>query len=96
MSTPDRILKKMLLTEKVTNLTAHLNQYAFAVASSADKGAIARAVEETYKVNVTRVNVINVKPRLKRDRMRRGKMGLKSGYKKALITLKEGEAIETA
>ena len=90
------ILKESLLTEKATMLSSNLNQYLFSVASTASKPNIKRAVESTFSVKVLKVNTINVKPKSKRDRTRRNKLGFKSGMKKAIITLQSGDSIDLA
>jgi large subunit ribosomal protein L23 len=90
------ILKESLLTEKATMLSSNLNQYLFSVASTATKPNIKRAVESTFSVKVLKVNTINVKPKSKRDRTRRNKLGFKSGMKKAIVTLQSGDSIDLA
>lgn len=89
-----KILKEYRITEKASDLTANLNQYSFEVADSANRSQVRQAVEQTFGVKVARVNVMNVKPKMTMDRTRRRKTGRKSGYKKAIVTLKEGETIE--
>ena len=66
-------------------------KYTFRVAESATKPDIARAVEEIFKVDVTKVNTIRVKAKPKRQGMHRGKTAT---WKKAIVTLKEGDKIE--
>lgn len=90
----NKILKEYRITEKASELTANLNQYSFEVAGSADRTQIKQAIEQTFGVKVARVNLMNVKPKKTMDRTRRQRTGRKSGYKKAIITLKEGETIE--
>ncbi|MEM1222060.1 MAG: 50S ribosomal protein L23 [Verrucomicrobiota bacterium] len=90
----DKILKEYRVTEKAANLSANLNQYTFEVAQDANRIEVARAVEKVFKVEVTKVNVLNKKPKLKIDRSRRGRPGTKGGHKKAIVTLKEGDKIE--
>ncbi|MBT5717871.1 MAG: 50S ribosomal protein L23 [Opitutae bacterium] len=90
------VLKEALLTEKATMLSANLNKYVFAVSPKATKSHIKNAVEKTFSVNVLAVNSINVKPKAKRDRARRNKLGFKSGMKKAIVTLKAGDSIDLA
>jgi len=90
------ILKESLLTEKATMLSSNLNQYLFSVVSTASKPNIKSAVESTFSVKVLKVNTINVKPKSKRDRTRRNKLGFKSGMKKAIITLQSGDSIDLA
>lgn len=88
------VLLKMLVTEKATEMQSHGNQYTFKVDPRANRVNVARAVEETFKVDVRRVNIMNVKPKAKRDRQRPGRLGRKPGMKKAIVTLKEGQAID--
>ncbi len=90
------VLKEALLTEKATMLSANLNKYVFAVSPKATKSHIKNAVEKTFSVNGLAVNSINVKPKAKRDRARRNKLGFKSGMKKAIVTLKAGDSIDLA
>ncbi|MEM7791381.1 MAG: 50S ribosomal protein L23 [Verrucomicrobiota bacterium] len=90
----DKILKEYRVTEKAANLSANLNQYTFEVAQDANRIEVARAVEKVFKVEVTKVNVLNKKPKRKIDRSRRGRPGTKGGHKKAIVTLKEGDKIE--
>lgn len=90
------ILKESLLTEKATMLSSKLNQYLFSVTPSSTKSNIKRAVESTFSVKVLKVNTINVKPKSKRDRTRRNKLGFKSGMKKAIVTLQSGDSIDLA
>ena len=90
------VIKEALLTEKATMLSANLNKYVFAVAPSASKSNIKDAVEKTFSVNVLSVNTQHVKPKAKRDRARRNKLGFKSGMKKAIVTLKAGDSIDLA
>ena len=94
MLVPDIIIKSCIVTEKAANQSANLNQYTFEVSSSANRIEVARAIEKLFKVGVTRVNILNKKPKAKMDRSSRGKMGTKSGYKKAIVSLKSGDTIE--
>ncbi|PXA04948.1 50S ribosomal protein L23 [Coraliomargarita sinensis] len=90
----DKILREYRITEKAADLAANLNQYTFEVAPDANRKEVARAVAKVFNVEVTKVNILNKKPKLKVDRMRRGRPGTKGGHKKAIVTLKEGDAIE--
>mgnify|MGYP001579393463 CR=1 FL=1 len=65
--------------------------YAFRVERDANKLEIKKTVEDTYKVNVLRVNLINVPPK---KRIFRGRPGFKKGYRKAMVFLKKGESID--
>ena len=90
----NKVLQEFSVTEKATGLTSNLNQYTFQVSVKATRHQVAEAIERTFGVTVSRVNVMNVKPTYKRDRMRRNTLGRKSAYKKAVVTLKEGDTIE--
>ena len=94
MIEPFKILKESRVTEKATNLTANLNQYTFEVYPRANRTHVKQAVEQVFKVEVAKVNVLNVKPRQKANRMRRNQPGHIAGMKKAVVTLKEGNSIE--
>ena len=84
------IIKSLLLTEKGTEL-GMLNKYLFSVDRRANKIEIKRAVEDIYKVKVTNVNTLIVSGKAKRVRYQEGKT---SEWKKALVTLLEGEKID--
>lgn len=94
MIIPDKILREYRVTEKAADLAANFNQYTFEVAPEANRKEVARAVAKVFNVEVIKVNILNKKPKLKVDRMRRGRPGTKGGHKKAIVTLKEGDAIE--
>lgn len=86
-----RILEAPHVTEKAINMGQD-NKYVFKVSPRGNKSEVKKAVRELYGVNVVDVNIINI-PRKKR---RLGQnQGFKSGYKKAVVTLAEGEKIET-
>ena len=67
------------------------NKYTFEVAKSATKLQVRDAIEELFNVHVTRVNTLNVKPKTKRVRYVAGKTRT---WKKAIVTVAEGESIE--
>lgn len=67
------------------------NVYTFEVAKSANKIEIAKAVEQIFNVKVTKVNTLNTKPKMKRMRY---KAGLTRQWKKAMVTVAEGDKIE--
>jgi len=94
MINPSKVLKESIVTEKATTLSAHNNQYSFEVYPDADKKDVAAAVEQLFKVEVIRVNILNRKSVAKRSRYNRNQMGTKRGIKKAIVTLKQGDAIE--
>ena len=85
----DKILSP-LVTEKSTNLSEQ-NKIVFKVPSKANKKNIKNNIEKIFKVNVTKVNIINKQNRTKLTRGRKGKV---SGFKKAIITLKKGQSID--
>lgn len=85
----DVILSPMI-TEKATKLT-ETNQIVFRVALDATKPAIAKAVADLFKVKVKAVNTIRVKGKKK---LFRGKPYTKSDFKKAIVTLEEGQHID--
>ncbi|MFZ5596990.1 MAG: 50S ribosomal protein L23 [Bacillota bacterium] len=84
------ILKKPLITEKTMDLAGE-NKYTFVVDLNSNKIEIKRAVEELFKVKVTKVHTIRCKGKEVRVR---GRLGRTSDYKKAIVTLKEGDKIE--
>jgi large subunit ribosomal protein L23 len=85
-----RVLVEPWITEETTRV-AELNKYVFKVSSSATKNEVKRAIEEVYGVKAQSVNTVSI-PRKKRTRG--AKVGWKSGYKKAIVTLKEGDKID--
>ncbi len=85
----DKILSP-LLTEKSTNLSG-LNKIVFKVHKKANKKNIKSNIEKIFKVNVTKINIINKQNRTKLTRGRKVKV---SGFKKAIITLKKGQSID--
>lgn len=94
MISTDKIILEYRVTEKAANLSANCNQYTFEVASGANRIEVARAISKVFNVVVLNVNILNKKPKIKVDRTRRGKAGTKNGYKKAIVTLKDGDNIE--
>ncbi len=92
----ENILIEHLVTEKATAALSNQNQYTFRVAKNANQVAIRQAIETRFGVKVDAVQTLNVKPKAKRDRMRRGQSGLKPGYKKAIVRLKAGDTIDIA
>ena len=79
-----------VLTEKATYLSEQ-NKVVFRVAEDATKDEIAAAVEELFKVKVTKVNTLIQKGKTKRFR---GRPGRRSDVKKAIVTLAEGYSID--
>ena len=85
----DKIISP-LVTEKSTNLSEQ-NKIIFKVNSKANKKNLKQNIEKIFKVNVTKVNIINKKTRMKTTR---GKKVRVKGYKKAIVTLKKGQNID--
>jgi len=85
------ILRKPLLTEKATVARENSNEYAFEVDARANKLQIKQAVESLFDVKVLKVRTISMKGKVKRLGIHQGR---RSHWKKALVTLAEGETIE--
>ena len=79
-----------IVTEKSTNLSSQ-NKVTFKVPNKANKNNLKKSIEKIFKVNVTKINIINKQGRTKLTRGRKIKV---SGYKKAIITLKKGQSID--
>ena len=88
------ILKRPLVTEKVSSLNEK-GKYGFIVDKEANKVEIKNAVEKMYGVNVERVNTLSVMGKKKVRFTKAGTLaGRKPNYKKAIVTLAEGEVID--
>jgi large subunit ribosomal protein L23 len=88
------ILKRPLVTEKVSSLNEK-GKYGFIVNADANKVEIKQAVEKQYGVNVERVNTMNVMGKKKTRYTKTGILaGRRPGYKKAIVTLAQGEVID--
>ena len=92
MITSYDIIKSLVRTEKSTDLEKQ-NKYLFRVATSATKIDIKKAVQDIYKVKVQDVNTVHVIGKLKRVRF---KAGYSASWKKAIVSLQEGQKIEVA
>ena len=84
------IVRRPVITEKATLGSQH-NQVTFRVARAATKPQIKQAIEQLFKVKVTAVNTVRIKGKTKRFR---GRLGSRSDYKKAIVTLAEGQSID--
>ena len=92
---PSEILIKPILTEKANGQQESLRRYAFKVARKANKLEIKKAVETMYGVTIVDVNTIVVPGKNKTRYTKKGFVqGQKSAYKKALVTVAEGETID--
>lgn len=90
-----KILVKPIITEKAENLSENFGQYTFIVNKKANKVEIKKAIEEQFNVAVNSVNTINMPSKSKNRNTRSGILkGSVSAYKKAIITLSEGETID--
>jgi large subunit ribosomal protein L23 len=92
---PSEVIIKPIVTEKINKQTEKFNRFCFHVDKRANKLEIKKAVEQFYNVRVDEVNT-NVVPAKNKSRMTKAGVltGRKSGYKKAMVTLAEGETID--
>ncbi len=89
------IILKPIVTEKMTQLGETLNRFGFKVDRRANKIEIKKAVEQMYNVTVTDVNTMVIAPKVKRRYTKGGTVeGRTPIYKKAIVTLKEGDSID--
>ena len=94
MTTIYDVLLRPLVTEKSNYQSAKLNQYSFVVANKATKTMVKDAIETLFDVNVVRVNIVNAPAKRSRRARSRRLLVRRSGYKKAIVTLAEGETLE--
>ena len=80
------------ITEKATSLS-EFNKIVFKVHQGASKNSIKKSIEKIFKVNVIKINTINLRGKTK---LVRGKKSSRPGYKKAIVTLKKGQSIDLA
>ncbi|MBP8790123.1 MAG: 50S ribosomal protein L23 [Breznakibacter sp.] len=89
------VIIKPIITEKMTALSEKLNRYAFKVARGANKIEIKKAIEELYNVSVEEVNTLIVGGKNKSRYTKAGIInGRTSTYKKAIVTLAQGDKID--
>ena len=86
------IIKRPMMTEKSTNLNQY-NQYSFIVSIDSNSSEIKIAIERIFKVKVTKINTSIIRGKLKSFK---GKLGYKKDYKKAIVTLAEGNTIDSS
>jgi len=91
MKEPQKIIRRPLVTEKSTRQKEDARQYAFEVRRDANKIEIQSAVERLFKVKVLQVRTSNVLGKIKRLGRRYGK---RPDWKKAIVTLREGDRID--
>ena len=87
---PREIIIRPIISEHSYDLMED-NKYTFEVHKDANKIEVAKAIEAIFDVKVTKVNTLTVKPKPKRMRYQEGKT---RSWKKAIVTLKEGDTIE--
>ena len=92
MNEPFDLIKNASLTEKATLLSEKHNKYVFRVSPRANKIQIKNAIEKLFQKKVVDVNTCNYAGKKKRER--RSDFGRKVHWKKAIVTLAEGEKIE--
>jgi len=88
---PYKIIKRPVISEKSTILSERDNKYVFEVSLDANKIQIKKAVEDIFKVGVTKVRTMRMRGKLKRVRLQYGRT---PEWKKAIVTLKKGDSIE--
>jgi large subunit ribosomal protein L23 len=91
---PNKIIESALVSEKSSLVGQNANTYVFKVNTSATKNQVKKAIEAKFDVNVTKVNILNVKGKTKRMMNLRGKIRKKSDWKKAYVSLKPEQQIE--
>ncbi len=86
------IIKKPLTTEKSTNLQ-QFNQYSFIVSKDSNSNEIKQAIEKLFKVKVMKINTSILRGKIKSFK---GSVGFRKDTKKAIVTLKEGNTIDSS
>jgi len=86
------IIRTVRLTEKGTRQGEKYNQYTVVADPRANKMQIRDAVQELFKVKVTKVNTLNVRGKQRRERTKQA--GRSANWKKAIVTLKDGQKID--
>ncbi len=93
MATIYDVLHRPLVTEKSSYLSGKLNKYSFEVAEDANRTLVKDAVETMFDVEVVRVNIMNTAAKRGRRSKSRRLLVRKSGFKKAVVTLAEGQTL---
>ena len=94
MSTIYDVLRRPLVTEKSSYQSGKLNQYSFVVADYATRTQLKDAIVTLYDVTVEKVNIINTSAKRGRRLRSRRLLVRKPAYKKAIVTLAEGQTLE--
>jgi large subunit ribosomal protein L23 len=93
MNTIYEILQRPLVTEKTSSQSGKMNRYSFVVAEKATRTQVKDAIETLYDVKVVRVNIINSPAKRGRRLRSRRLLVRKSAFKKAIITLADGQTL---
>jgi large subunit ribosomal protein L23 len=94
MATIYDVLVRPLVTEKSSYQSGSLNQYSFVVADKATKSMVKDAIETLFDVSVVRVNIVNAPAKRGRRARSRRLLVRRPAFKKAIITLADGETLE--
>ncbi len=94
MPTVYRVIRRPLVTEKSSYQSNKLGQYTFEVDSAATRKLVKDAIETMFDVNVVKVNILNTAAKRGRRAKSRRLLVRRSGYKKAIVTLAEGQTLE--
>ena len=94
MTTIYDVLVRPLVTEKSSYQSSTLSQYSFVVTKNATKTMVKDAVEQLFDVDVVRVNILNAPAKRGRRARSRRLLVRRPGFKKAIITLAEGQTLE--
>lgn len=86
------LIRRPIITEKSTYLNEQ-NKFVFEVASNSDKLSVKDAIEKIFEVKVKKINILNIKGKIKRFK---GRLGKQSDVKKAIVTLESGYNIDFA
>jgi large subunit ribosomal protein L23 len=92
MRRPEKTIKTIMYTEKGTRMTEEQGKYLFKVYPESKKADIKNAIEKLFGVHVTKVNTMNRKGKRKRSRAQG--YGRRSDWKRAVVTLRDGETID--
>ena len=94
MTTIHDVLRRPLVTEKSSRQSGTLNRYAFEVSTDATRTMVKDAVETMFDVSVVKVNILNTAPKRGRRARSRRLLVRKSGFKKAIVSLAEGQSLD--
>ncbi len=94
MSTIYDVLRRPIVTEKTNYQKRQLNQYVFEVSEDATRTLVKDAIETLFDVQVVKVNIINTPAKRSRRARSRRLLVRRPGYKKAIVTLAEGQTLE--